>query len=74
MTGIYKHYKGGIYAVLGICSDSTNGRDDAKMVLYYSLEKHQIHVREIAEFHEIVKWPDGKLRARFLSFDPKPPE
>lgn len=66
VNGIYRHYKGGLYAVLGLATNSTNGPlDDAKMVLYYSLTKHRLFTRTIGEFNEKVKWPDGVTRARF---------
>lgn len=70
MTGIYRHHKGGVYAVLSICTNTTNGQGDAKMVFYCSLTTHQLFVREISQFHEDVKWPDGKMRARFMPLEP----
>lgn len=66
MNGLYRHYKGGLYAVLGIATDSTNGRNDARMVLYWSLAKQKLLVREISQFNERVKWPDGVERERFM--------
>lgn len=66
VNGIYKHHKGGLYAVLGLARLSTNGpHDGEKVVIYYSLDKQQLCVREIGQFNEPVEWPDGKVRSRF---------
>lgn len=66
MNGLYRHHGGGLYAVLGVVRDSTNGADEGRrLVLYFSLEKQALHVREIGQFSESVKWPDGQMRPRF---------
>lgn len=66
VNGIYRHYKGGLYAVLGLATNTTNGpMDGAKMVLYYSLAKQRIFTCPIEQFVERVKWPDGVERERF---------
>jgi hypothetical protein len=66
LNGIYRHYKGPLYVVLGLAQDSTNGPSEGlKMVLYYSLGKHKLCVREISQFTEKVPWPDGSMRPRF---------
>lgn len=57
--GVYQHYKGDIYIVHKIITDSTNNRpgritDGRIMVFYESLELKEFHVREIQEFNEHV--------------------
>lgn len=69
MIGLYRHHKGELYEVLGLCIDSTNGRYGAETVLYCSLSQPRLFVRTFAEFNEQVLWPDGKMRARF---EPEP--
>lgn len=56
IKGIYKHYKGDFYAVLGVARDSTNGAVEGRlMVIYYSLVgKDRLHVRDLGEFLSFV--------------------
>lgn len=66
MSGIYRHHGGGVYAVLAQVRDSTNGPGEGRqMVVYYSLARKLVYVRESGQFHERVQWPDGTLRPRF---------
>jgi len=65
-NGIYRHYKGDLYMVLGVGRQSTNGPTEGeKVVIYFSIKRQQFCVREIGQFREKVKWPDGKMRPRF---------
>lgn len=65
-TGIYRHYKGALYVVLGLARYSNNDPHEGdRMVLYYSLEKRQLCVREMSQFEEEVLWPDGQMHPRF---------
>jgi hypothetical protein len=52
--GVYKHYKGGRYTVIGVATESTNDRPRRPVVVYVSLEKGTINVRDEAEFHQYV--------------------
>lgn len=63
--GIYRHHDGGLYVVLAVCTDVTSARAGEKTVLFYSLTQQRLMVRAATEFNEVIKWPDGKLRARF---------
>lgn len=53
-TGIYKHYKGGYYQVLGVARHSET---DEKMAVYVSLTRPgpRMHVRPLAMFTEEVE-------------------
>lgn len=66
--GLYTHAKGLKYVVTGLGNNSNNRDDHQLVVEYISLEGvHQgkKHYRDEVEFHELVKWPDGKMRPRF---------
>jgi len=63
----YRHYKGERYRVLFTANDSTNNRDGRQVVIYVSLAHGFIFCRDLDEFTEEVKWPDGKMRSRFVA-------
>lgn len=63
--GIYRHCDGGLHVVLGVCTDTSSGRAGGKSVLFYALVTQRLMVRDVVEFNEVIKWPDGKRRARF---------
>lgn len=51
--GIYKHYKGDTYIVVGSAHNSTNGQDhDEPLVLYYSVKNGptRMNARKETEF------------------------
>jgi len=52
--GLHRHYKGGLYEVVRVTHDSTNGREGNWMVEYWSVAKGTKHVRDIAQFTEMV--------------------
>ena len=61
-AGIYKHYKGNTYKVIGIAKHSETTED---MVVYRSTDdEHQLWVRTLKEFCEQVK-VDERLTSRF---------
>lgn len=60
--GIYKHYKGNIYEVIGIASHSETLE---KLVVYRSVKNQDIWVRPIYMWDEDVKLPDGSIVKRF---------
>jgi hypothetical protein len=66
---VYRHYNGGRYTVLFTARDSTNARDGNLVVLYVSLTNGSIFCRDLAEFTETFKWPDGTTRSRFVLDD-----
>lgn len=61
--GVYQHYKGALYVVHKVISDSTNGCNSRILVLYESLEYKTLNVRAIVEFLEKVH-PDGEASIR----------
>ena len=76
-TGIYQHYKGAFYQVLGVAGDATNegSIEDPNpatryMVVYLSFDLSlpgpRLRVRDINEFNALVKWPDGSTNPRFM--------
>lgn len=52
--GVYQHYKGDLYVVHKVITDSTNRRAGTIVVLYESLDQKVLHVREIVEFLETM--------------------
>lgn len=56
-TGVYRHFKGGMYVVLFVAR-STDDLSDT--VVYRSLKDDSIWVRPLPEFMEIIK--DGTPR------------
>lgn len=66
--GLYRHYKGPLYVVLGTVQNSTNDApvEQEVMVLYYSLERgiNNLRVRRETEFHEKVD-SGGMMVLRF---------
>lgn len=65
VPGVYMHYKGGKYRVLFVAKESTNARSGGKTVVYVSLTNGNIFTRDLSEFTETVKMPDGKEVPRF---------
>lgn len=64
-AGIYQHYKGHLYHVLGYGSDSNyEGR---VVVIYFGIELHdarkgpRLHVRTVEDFFAIVDVSTGKV-------------
>ena len=67
--GIYDHFKGGVYKVRGVSTFASGVMDDMAMeevVEYTSLTSGKDFTRFHWEWDELVKWPDGKYRARFV--------
>lgn len=67
MAGIYKHYKGDYYQVLGMAAHTET---QERMVVYISLDAGRpgprMRVRPFEMFVETVEWPDGAVRRRFI--------
>jgi hypothetical protein len=69
---VYIHYKeGSRYTVLFLVKESTNARSGGDGVVYVSLTTGSIRHRDLSEFVEDVKWPDGVIRARFIPEEPE---
>lgn len=65
MTGLYKAPDGSTVAVLGVVRNESATSNGSRMVLYFSLGSQSLHVRDMADFHAPVAWPDGVKRPRF---------
>lgn len=62
---VYTHYKGGAYTVLSVVKDATNAREGNEVVVYVSNADGKTYCRDIAEFTERIRLPDGSLGSRF---------
>ena len=60
--GKYRHFKGGLYKVLGVAKNSENLRE--KFVVYWSFKKKHTLIRPIKMFCEDVE-RDGYKGSRF---------
>uniref|UniRef100_A0A7S1FK25 DUF1653 domain-containing protein n=1 Tax=Corethron hystrix TaxID=216773 RepID=A0A7S1FK25_9STRA len=66
--GLYRHYKGKQYHVIGLCRHSETHE---VMVLYQALYgEHKLWVRPIAMFTEFVQMEDGTHARRFMFVGP----
>lgn len=73
-AGVYRHYKGQLYQVLGYASDADyTGRN---VVVYIGLELEgaqpgpRMHVRTAEDFRGLVKTGDGHFVPRFSYLGP----
>lgn len=62
MLGLYKHYKGGYYLVIGVGRLSEDR--DKKLVIYFSLSKFCFWLRPVDMFRGNVE-VDGTEKQRF---------
>jgi len=60
--GVWEHFKGNLYCSLGV---GLNTETDAQEVEYLSMDGTKFH-RRCEQWNEIVQWPDGKYRSRFV--------
>lgn len=67
----FRHYKGGTYTLLMVARDSEE-RDDM-LAVYVSHQTQQVWARPWPMFNEIVLWPDGVRRPRFIEMTPDDP-
>lgn len=61
--GVYDHFKGGVYMVDRVLRWAEDGEP---VVSYLSLTEGSWHGRRCSEWAEVVQWPDGKFRSRFV--------
>lgn len=61
--GVWDHFKGGIYLVERTARSADT---DEPVVVYLSLVHGTWHVRRLDQWFEIVTWPDGRARGRFV--------
>lgn len=65
---LLQHFKGGRYKVL-FHAFSADGEPD--QIVYISLQDGKIWTRAADRFTQLVMWPDGVERARFIVADPQ---
>jgi hypothetical protein len=65
--GLWKHFKGGLYESKRVERDADTG---GFRVSYKSLTNGTYHSRRIEQWNEVVPWPDGVERPRFILFKP----
>ncbi len=66
-TGLYRHYKGGLYRALFL---ATNEADLQPLVVYMSLDSGNIMVRPLANWEELVEVRPNLQRPRFAYLSP----
>lgn len=73
-TGIWRHYKGGLYQVLGVGQHSETGE---KLVIYVSLDVTKpgprLFARPESMWHEEVEWPPHPGRQPLVDGPPLAP-
>lgn len=66
-SGLYRHYKGGVYQLIGLAAHSETGE---ALVVYVSLDASlpgfRMRVRPRSLWDDDVEWPDGNTRPRFI--------
>ena len=60
--GLYRHYKGGLYWVIGTAITSTNGQEGQIVVVYRSSQTSKLYTRHLAEF----LYQDDGVNSRFV--------
>jgi hypothetical protein len=68
LGGVYEHYKGGLYLVLGVGAHSET---DELMVVYVALTGSHLpgprmRIRPLSLFQDAVVWPSGVTADRFV--------
>lgn len=68
IKGIYRHYKGGRYRVLAVARHHETGQP---YVVYQSLERGSVNVREFENWSDDVELKDGNFAPRFALEQPE---
>ena len=63
-SGPYIHFKGTTYLCFGIGTLIQGPKEEVAVV--YSNKEGEVWIRPLDEWVEVVKWPDGKYRPRFM--------
>jgi hypothetical protein len=64
-VGLYRHYKGGLYQLLGVAAHSETKELMVVYVALYESPGPRMWVRPLKMWTEMVKWPDGDSHMRF---------
>ena len=67
----YLHHKGGTYTLLAVGRFSEAREEE--FAVYVSHMTQQIWIRPLPMFNEVIRWPDGVDRPRFLELKPGTP-
>jgi hypothetical protein len=66
-SGLYRHYKGGLYQMIGIAEHTETHE---RVVVYVSLEASlpgpRLRVRPLSMWYDLMPWPDGCEHPRFV--------
>ena len=65
-SSTYLHFKGGKYRVL---FEALHSDEKEPVVVYVSMIFGTVWVRPTKEWSEMVEWPDGEMRTRFIRRD-----
>lgn len=66
-AGLYQHWKGARYLVLGVAHDADGGEDRVVYVPLYEVGGAPLAVRRLSDWSAEVEGPDGPVpRFRFL--------
>jgi hypothetical protein len=71
LPGVYRHWKGKFYLVTGEVRDDDTEEIKVLYVPLYKVEGANTRqsTRKINIFTELVQWPDGQMRPRFVRED-----
>lgn len=67
----YRHHKGGTYTLLMVARSSE--QRDELLAIYVSHQTQQVWARPWGMFKEVIAWPDGVRRPRFIEMTPDDP-
>lgn len=65
ILGIYQHYKGGTYRIIGVAKNSNNLEEFVVYEALYNNPESKLWVRPLKEFTEEILWPDGTTKPRY---------
>ena len=64
--GVWQYFQGGIYRSLAVATWTGATGDGIPFVSYMSMVSGRQYGRPCSEWAEMVPWPDGTLRSRFI--------
>jgi len=64
--GAWDHFKGGVYISTQVVMNVDSQEAQEPMVIYCSATYGTWFARRCEEWNELVEWPDGKYRSRFV--------
>jgi hypothetical protein len=63
---LYKHYKGGLYRVIG---EAQHSETEEELTIYMSVKTGLLWARPTRMFYDLVNLPDGRVVNRFREMD-----